>query len=104
MSVSDLAPGLTEYTATCSICGGMQTIMSQNKRTAPKEFRALGWVIPESNPNRCPGCANEANVTLPIASFEPVVHHMTPEESGQLREAMKARHDEMFGLTGEWER
>lgn len=104
MSVSDIAPGLTEYTATCSICGAKQTIMSQNKRTAPKEFRALGWVIPEHNPNRCPKCSHEANVTLPIASCDPVVHRMTPAESDQMKQAMRARHDEMFGLTGEWER
>lgn len=116
MSVSDIEHDGPFCIATCSKCGTRISIEAASKAKAAPRFRAMGWTI-SSVPGAdvCPTCrerrrkeAQRRAVERLRARVKPVELHPhrdeREEEMARIRAEQKKRHDEMFGLTGEWER
>lgn len=117
MSVKQIERRKSTCTITCSKCGRKDRLcLEGGKHRAAPEFRAMGWSIPQApRGNMCPACRDAKQRAGILKGVEtrkkkhPQQHrakpgHMKPDELARLRSAQKARHDEMFGLTGEWER
>lgn len=91
MTTTGIKHGRVEYTITCAQCRKEQTILTRDLRTAASRFRALGWST--KTRNVCPTCrAKLQKLTRPPS-----------DETERIKAEQKKRHDEMFGLTGEWE-